>query len=1023
MAAGGTIVMPDRGAEMDPRHWVDVCRAHGVTIWNSVPALMQLAVADVARRGEQWPDSLRLVLLSGDWIPVGLPDRIRAVSGTAQVVGLGGATEASIWSIVFPIGQVDPGWPSIPYGVPMANQRWHILDSSLDHRPAWVPGELYIAGAGLARGYWRDEGRTAEKFITHPRSGERMYRTGDLGRYLPDGNIEFLGRQDLQVKVHGHRIELGEIEAALEQHAGVESAAVVPIGSAIERTGLAGYVTVRRSNRSLLYEEADRSRPDDREAWERTKQGARTRATSVADVLLDPHGLFPLLERLALAYMRQALSRLGVDLDRAGSAGELLRAGRIHPRYATIIAQWLDVLTRGDAADSIEDLWPPLRLAAGSDDVLRLLDYVRDSGESLPALLRGEQDPLDLLFAGGRSDIAESLYQLNPAARYSNEIVRDALAARLGGDASPALLRVLDVGAGIGATTAALLPVLHGRNVFYHYTDVSPFFLNAARRKFMEYDFLEYSLLDVDEPAVDQGYEPASYNVIVAANVLHNARDLAGSLQQLRSLLKPAGQLMMLEGTRNIPVQMITVGLLEGLRRAENERDERGLPFLPVETWRASLSAAGFTEVAAYPEDQLAAVFVHAIFALNSPIAARFREEELARFLRTRLPDYMVPSRFTPLETFPLSANGKVNRKALGATTRREARLTAYAPPRNSLEERLATLWAEVLRVERVGIHDNFFDLGGDSLLAIQLLSRARDAGIAAEPRMLFERQTIALLAPLLADPQSWTAAAAATPLVVLQPAGEATPVFCVHPSTGTVECYLELARAMSPDHPIYGLEWQPQDEGSGTTIEGLAERYLQAMRTACPSGSYALVGWSSGGVIAFEMARRLVASGAHVVLLALLDIDLEGYREVVHDTDESFIQSMAAASGVLVSGSGSLTMGEGLDAALERMPSFAGLLPADSPLDAEKYFEIVRTNIRAMQEYVPAAYPGSLTLFRAADRPSSRERPDDLGWGDIAQGGVDVHVVPGGHFDVLRSTNAARIAGVLRGALNAQTV
>ena len=186
----------------------------------------------------------------------------------------------------------------------------------------------------------------------------------------------------------------------------------------------------------------------------------------------------------------------------------------------------------------------------------------------------------------------------------------------------------------------------------------------------------------------------------------------------------------------------------------------------------------------------MAAVFVHAIFGLNSPIAARFREEELARFLRTRLPDYMVPSRFTPLEAFPLSANGKVNRKALGATTRREARLTAYAPPRNSLEERLAALWAEVLGVERVGIHDNFFDLGGDSLLAIQLLSRARDAGIAAEPRMLFERQTIALLSPLLADPQSWAAAAAATPLVVLQSTGDATPVFCVHPSTGTVECY-----------------------------------------------------------------------------------------------------------------------------------------------------------------------------------------------------------------------------------------
>jgi yersiniabactin nonribosomal peptide synthetase len=189
----------------------------------------------------------------------------------------------------------------------MANQRWHVLDPSLEPRPVWVAGELYIAGSGLARGYWRDESRTAEKFVTHPRTGERLYRTGDIGRYLPDGNIEFLGRQDLQVKIHGHRIELGEIEAALEQHPAVASAVVVPLGAGTERTGLAGYVTVNHAERSRLYEETARARPEDHEAWTRMNEGARARAVRVPGAMLDARTLLALLDRLAVAYMRQAL--------------------------------------------------------------------------------------------------------------------------------------------------------------------------------------------------------------------------------------------------------------------------------------------------------------------------------------------------------------------------------------------------------------------------------------------------------------------------------------------------------------------------------------------------------------------------------------------------------------------------------------------------------------------------------------------------------------------------------------------
>jgi len=243
LAAGGTIVVPQAGAGRDPAHWAALLAQEGVTLWDTVPALMEMLVEYLSGQGESLPESLRLALLSGDWIPLTLPDRIRALAGgQVQVISLGGATEASIWSILYPIGQVEPSWKSIPYGRPMVNQTFHVLDEALAPRPTWVPGQLYIGGVGLAQGYWRDEAKTAASFIVHPRTGEQLYRTGDLGRYLPDGNIEFLGREDFQVKVQGHRIELGEIEAALSQHPAVRAGVVVALGEPRGDKRLVGYV-------------------------------------------------------------------------------------------------------------------------------------------------------------------------------------------------------------------------------------------------------------------------------------------------------------------------------------------------------------------------------------------------------------------------------------------------------------------------------------------------------------------------------------------------------------------------------------------------------------------------------------------------------------------------------------------------------------------------------------------------------------------------------------------------------------
>lgn len=242
LSAGGAVVLPGPDALREPARWAQLAAEHRVTIWNSVPALMEMLADHL--RGDVICGQLvvRVVMMSGDWIPVTLPDRIRDVLPDARLCSLGGATEASIWSISYPITDVDPAWSSIPYGKPMRNQQMHVLNAALQPCPTWVPGQLYIGGAGVARGYFNDEAKTKASFIRHPVTGERLYRTGDLGRYLPDGNIEFLGREDFQVKINGYRVELGEVEAALLRCGGVRAAAVIASGERQGPKNLVAYV-------------------------------------------------------------------------------------------------------------------------------------------------------------------------------------------------------------------------------------------------------------------------------------------------------------------------------------------------------------------------------------------------------------------------------------------------------------------------------------------------------------------------------------------------------------------------------------------------------------------------------------------------------------------------------------------------------------------------------------------------------------------------------------------------------------
>jgi amino acid adenylation domain-containing protein len=243
LGAGATVRVATEEELRDPERLARVLREEGITTWNSAPAALLQLVPFFPPAGEG--RELRRVLLAGDWIPLSLPDQIRESFPAARIANFGGATETSVWSNWYPIGEVDPAWAGIPYGRPIANTRYYILDAGLAPCPPGVPGDNYIGGGCPALGYAGQPALTAERFVPDPFSplpGARMYATGDRARFGPDGTMEFLGRVDFQVKVRGYRIELGEIESALLRHPRVREAVALAREDVAGEKRLVAYV-------------------------------------------------------------------------------------------------------------------------------------------------------------------------------------------------------------------------------------------------------------------------------------------------------------------------------------------------------------------------------------------------------------------------------------------------------------------------------------------------------------------------------------------------------------------------------------------------------------------------------------------------------------------------------------------------------------------------------------------------------------------------------------------------------------
>jgi amino acid adenylation domain-containing protein len=646
LGAGGTVVIASTECMREPRAFVDSIVSQKITIWDSAPAALQRLSPFFPTHGGQ---DLRLVMLSGDWIPMTLPDDVRRSFPAARVMSLGGATEAAIWSNWFPIGALDPRWTSIPYGRPIQNSHYHVLDKRLQPVPIGVPGDLYIGGTCLAQGYLKRPELTAERFIRDPfRPQGRLYMTGDLARYFDDGVMEFLGRADFQVKIRGYRVELGEVDAAI-------------------------------------------------------------------------------------------------------------------------------------------------------------------------AALPG---------------------------------VREVLCAA--------------------------------------YTD-----------------------------------------------------------------------------------------------------------------------ASGQKALVAYVVPQA---------------DATLEEGGIVKALAAKLPSFMVPSQVILLPAMPVTANGKVDRKALPSPTER-ALATEYIAPRNQLEEKLVRIWEDLLKRERIGVTDSFFALGGQSLLAVMLVSRMeRELGVRLPLSRVMERPTIEALATSIDAPTTRRS----SHLITMSNAGKATPLVLISGIGGFGFIFHGLGNYLGNDHPLHVLNAvgaELDEEAVEHTIEGVADVYEPQIVAACPSGPIVLGGYSFGVLVALELALRFERMGREVPLLVSFDGFAPGHPRTMSLSERLLVHTMELGRRSHIGRMEYLNAR--IDAVKQR------LRPAPPPredppdvLNAEMNARLKRVAdglFQARQQYRPKGKANCDVLLLKASIPFdwSGSIFDPLyGWRDFVRGRIDTEFVPGEHLHMFRTENDQLLAELLSSRL-----
>lgn len=399
-------------------------------------------------------------------------------------------------------------------------------------------------------------------------------------------------------------------------------------------------------------------------------------------------------------------------------------------------------------------------------------------------------------------------------------------------------------------------------------------------------------------------------------------------------------------------------------------------------------------------------------------------QRELCHFLQHRLPNYMVPTAFVFLDTLPLNPNGKIDRHALPMPDPATQELEdTFVADGNQVESQLIQIWERVLGVQPIGIRHNFFDLGGNSLLAAQMFGQIKKTwGYNLPLTTLFQSNTVEALAQIICQQEesvkTWSS------LVEIQPQGSKPPLFCIHPLGGEIFCYWNLSKYLGPEQPVYGLQ-PPGLDGKQpllTSVEDMATLYIQEIRTIQPQGPYFLSGYSFGGVVAYEMAKQLQQQGEKIGVLAAFDTCIPGssqrlpFPKRVTEHLVNLYRSGPAYLWQKIQGWSEW----GSYLAKRKAKTYLEVIQNISDID--EHIDIIGANARAADNYIYSTYPGTMILFRTEDKNRNSAvgvRYDPLfGWGDLVTGGLEVHYIPGSHDSVFDEPHIPVLASKFKDCL-----
>ncbi|MDZ7965826.1 MAG: amino acid adenylation domain-containing protein [Nostoc sp. DedSLP03] len=1064
-----SVIIPDTIVK-DTQLFIETLSDRKVTRLILVPSLLQVLVNSYGNLTKNL-SKLKLWITSGEVLSLDLARAFQELMPTAKLINLYGSSEVSANVTCYDTSLLPEKPSSVPIGRPIDNTQVYVLDPYLQAVPVGVFGELYISGDGLARSYLNHSELTHKRFIDNPFvPGSKIYKTGDLVRYLNDGNLEYLGRHDDQIKIRGFRVELREIEAVIAQYSDVRECVVIAIDDPQSEKRLIAYVVTETQNLVISKENQPQTElyTEQLSEWEKVWDETYTQPSVPQDPTFNivswnsSYTGNPIPPKEMQDWVNYTIERI---LEK-------------NPTRVLEIGCGVGLL--------LFRLAPLCTKYVGTDFSQTALDYL---GKQL-LILKQAREQVTLFqknandFEGIDADslntvILNSVIQYFPSINYLLHVLEGSVNAVepggfvfVGDVRNFLLLEPLHASVELYKASDELTKVQLQQRVQKRLTQEKELVIDPAFFIALKQHIPKISHVQIQPKRGRHSNNEVTkyrYDVTLHIGATDNSpvkiswmdwREQMLTLSSVRQLIEQTQpEFLGLTGVPNARistdikmVEWLTsynnsqiVGefrsaLEESVKSSEVDPEDfwdlsQDLGYTVEISWIGSDRSGSYnvlfkrdkTAVVKFPGEN-ARVKLWNVYA-NNPLQGKFARNLVPRLrskLQENLPEYMVPSAFVMLDAIPLTPSGKLDKRLLPADDVIRSHSTeSFAAPQNHWELALVQIWENLLNISPIGVTDNFFELGGHSLLAARLMAQIHERfGQNLPLSTLFEGSTIKQLAKILSQQIS---SGSRSPVVAIRSSGSRIPFFCVHPAGGSIIAYPKMASKLDLEQPFYALEQSPnQHETDIVSVEETAAYYIEEIRVTQPEGPYLLGGWCYGGMIAFEMAQQLRRQDQNVCLLAVFDAVFPKTATHIIKDDAQLVIRIA----------GFLKNFFGIDVPLsynelQQFPpdeQFKLLMrKANIVNDAElqqflRIYKLFKAHIQAMRDYVPQVYPGEITLFRATDEithdfQNSEFTSDDplLGWGKYSEQPIKLIEVPGNHFSMFTEPYVQELARQLR--------